>query len=484
MMLPHAKLFMRKTVAVIGAGPAGLAAAYTLGKLGVQVELFEASANIGGMARSFELWDQTVDLGPHRFFSADARVNRFWLEVVGTQYRMVDRLTRIYYGGKFFDYPLRAGDVVAKLGLVEASRCIASYIREQLHPRRPAASFEEWAQARFGRRLYRKFFQSYSEKVWGIPCARLDADFAAQRIRRLSLFEVVRNSLSRKGSFRHPTLLDRFAYPLRGTGSVYATMIDKVCAQGGHAHLNSPVQGLDPHTGGKLELRLASGERRLFDNVISSMPLTHLVRALPQAPDRVQAAAAALRFRNTILVYLRIASHDLFPDQWLYVHAPELEVGRITNYRNWVAELHHGLPQTILSLELWCDPGDSKWLQADERHVEQALHDLHATGLIKSAQVTGSHVVRVPNCYPVYDLGYKQQIDVLAQFLQTIPNLQVIGRAGAFKYNNQDHSLLMGILAAENIALGREHDLWKVNTDDTYQEEAFIDETGMVSRAI
>jgi protoporphyrinogen oxidase len=331
--------------------------------------------------------------------------------------------------------------------------------------------------------LYRIFFQSYSEKVWGIPCARLDADFAAQRIRQFSLFEAVRNSLSRKGSSRHVTLIDRFAYPLQGTGSVYARMVEQIHARGGHVHLNASVRGLGPGDAETLELMLASGERHQFDHVISSMPLTHLVRALPQTPDRVANAAAALRFRNTILVYLRIDSPDLFPDQWLYVHAPELEVGRITNYRNWVAELHRELPQTILSLELWCDPGDSKWLQPDERHVERAIQDLHATGLVKTAQITGSHVIRVPNCYPVYDLGYKQHLDVLVQYLQTIPNLQVIGRAGAFKYNNQDHSLLMGILAAENIALGLEHGLWSVNTDDTYQEEAFIDETGLVPRA-
>ena len=472
-----------KTVAVIGAGPAGLATAYTLAKLGVPVELFEASPHVGGMARSFELWDQTVDLGPHRFFSADARVNRLWLEVVETQYRMVERQTRIYYGGKLFDYPLRADDVVAKLGLTEAARCVASYLREQLRPRRPAVSFEDWTRSRFGQRLYSMFFQSYSEKVWGIPCNRLDADFAAQRIRKLSLFEAALNSLSRKGSTRHATLIDRFAYPLRGTGSVYQTMTDRVRRLGGSVHLVSPVKRLDPGAAGGVELELASGQRHVFDHVVSSMPLTHLVRALPQTPEQVGNAAAALRFRNTILVYLRVESENLFPDQWLYVHAPELEVGRITNYRNWVTELHRDKPQTILSLELWCNPGDSKWLQPDEQHVERATHDLQETGLIRGARITASQVIRVPNCYPIYDLGYRDHMDVLRNYLQTIPKLQVIGRAGAFKYNNQDHSLLMGILAAERIALGRDHDLWAVNTDDTYQEEAIIDETGLVPRA-
>jgi len=238
------------------------------------------------------------------------------------------------------------------------------------------------------------------------------------------------------------------------------------------------------HVDGNLELELSSGERRLFEHVISSMPLTQLVRALPLAPDAVKAAATALHFRNTILVYLCIKSRDLFPDQWLYVHAPELKVGRITNYRNWVGELHHDLPQSILSLELWCDPGDDTWLQPDECHVEQAVQDLHKTGLIKEETITGSHVVRVPNCYPVYELGYKKHIEVLKDYLKPIPGLQVIGRAGSFKYTNQDHSLLMGMLAAENFALGLEHDLWSISSDDTYQENASIDATGLVPRAL
>ena len=468
------------TVAVIGAGPAGLAAAYELGKYGIRTELFEASPNVGGMARSFELWGQTVDLGPHRFFSSDARVNRLWLEVVQNEYRMVDRQTRIYYGGVLFDYPLRAANVLKKLGVMESMRCGASYIRQQCRPKRLARSFEEWTIARFGERLFRTFFKTYSEKVWGIPCDRLDADFAAQRIRKLSLFEAVRNSFSRRSSTQHATLIDRFAYPLRGTGSVYEMMAERIQAAGGTIHRNSPVREVVPLPDGSIELSFDSGKRKNYQHVVSSMPLTHLLRALPNVPPEVSAASDALRFRNTILVYLQVESSQLFSDQWLYVHAPELEVGRITNYRNWVPELYGDDPHTILSLELWCNPGDEKWQQPDEVHIKKAIHDLHATGLIKQAQISASCVVRVPNCYPIYDLGYKDQTNVVIKHLLKLPQLHIIGRAGAFKYNNQDHSLLMGILAAENIALGRENDLWNVNTDDNYQEAAIIDETGLV----
>lgn len=474
---------MNKTVAIIGAGPAGLAAAFRLGQLGVPVEVFEASAQVGGMARSFELWGQTVDLGPHRFFSADARVNRVWLDVVGTDYRMVERLTRIYYDGKFFKYPLRAGDVLGRLGFSEAIRCTTSYLREKLRPRRSLVSFEDWTQARFGNRLYSIFFKSYSEKLWGIPCAHLDADFAAQRIRKLSFFEAAKDALSPRGSNRHATLIDRFAYPLEGTGSVYQKMAERVRAMGGQVHLDSPIRKMEPLARGGLGLELASGKRCSFDHVISSMPLTHLVRALAPISATVDSAAAALRFRNTILVYLRLESPAVFPDQWIYVHAPELEIGRITNFRNWVPELYRGSQHSILSLELWCDPGDERWMQPDQRHIETAIGNLRTTGLIRDVQISDSTVVRVPNCYPVYDLGYRQHLDVLVQHVLAIPDLQVIGRAGAFKYNNQDHSLLMGLLAAENFALKRHHDLWSVNTDDVYQEEAFIDETGLAPRA-
>lgn len=471
---------MKERIAVIGAGPAGLAAAYRLAKLGVPVDVFEAGPAVGGMSRSFELWDQTVDLGPHRFFSADARVNRLWLEVVGSGYRMVDRLTRIYYDGQLFEYPIRLGDSLPKLGALEAARCVGSYLWRQPRKREPALSFEDWVCNGFGPRLYEIFFRSYSEKVWGVPCSRLDAEFAAQRIRKLSLFEAARNAIRFGRRSRHATLVDRFAYPVAGTGSVYRTMAERIEAMGGSVSLRSPVRRVAREPDGRLALELASGWRGVYPHVVSSMPLTHLVRAFPGAPDRVVKAAASLRFRNTILVYLRIPAPDVFPDQWIYVHAPEIETGRITNFRNWVPELHGESPDTVLSLELWCHPGDERWREPDEAHARRAADDLRRTGLLRDAPIAEAHVVRVPNCYPIYDLGYRSELALLQDFVNGIPGLHPIGRYGSFKYNNQDHSLLMGILAAENAALGRRHDLWSVNAEDEYQEAAIIDETGLV----
>ncbi len=473
---------MCEKVGIIGAGPAGLAAAYTLGKLGVPVDVFEAGSATGGMARTLALWDQHVDLGPHRFFSANLQVNRLWLEVVENGYRMVERQTRIFYDGRFFDYPLQFLDALAKLGPTESARCLLSYLRQTVRRQGPAANFEEWVHARFGRRLYEIFFRDYTEKVWGIGCDRLDADFAAQRIRKLSLYEAARNALAHGRGNRHATLVDRFAYPLGGTGSVYQKMADAIGARGGAVHLGAPVQRVIPRTDGLLDLELESGARRAYRHVVSTMPLTLLVQSLPDAPRQVVDACSRLRYRNTIVVYLRVEAQSVFPDQWIYIHAPELAVGRITNFRNWIPELHGHSRDTILSLELWCDPGDATWHARDGRHIARAAADLRRTGLIDGARTSAGHVLRVPYCYPVYELGYRDHLGIVREYLHTIPGLEVIGRSGSFKYNNQGHSLLMGILAAEKIALARGHDLWAINADDEYQETAVIDETGLVPR--
>jgi protoporphyrinogen oxidase len=393
---------------------------------------------------------------------------------------MVNRLTRICYDGNLFDYPLRLFDSLAKLGPAEAMLCLMSYLHELLSRRAPPQNFEEWACSRFGERLYRIFFRGYSEKLWGIPCSQLDSDFAAQRIRGFSVYQALKNMLLKGRGNTHATLIDRFAYPLGGTGSVYTTMAERIRLGGGSVRLNTPVRRVSPHKDGKLTLELGSGADHSYAQVVSSMPLTHLMRALPAVPPALMEVVSALRFRNTILVYLRVAAQALFPDQWIYVHSTELEVGRITNFRNWVPELYGDSPDTILSLELWCDPGDQIWCRTDEQNIERATRDLQETGLLGSAPVVGGHVVRVPNCYPVYDLGYRDRIDVLKTHLEKIPGLLTIGRGGAFRYNNQDHSLLMGMLAAENIACGAKHDLWSTNTENVYQEAALISETGLV----
>jgi protoporphyrinogen oxidase len=465
-------------VAVIGAGPAGLTAAFQLQQAGMSVDLFEASASVGGMAGSMTLWGHCVDFGPHRFFSRDEKINRFWHRFAGTGCVTVSRVTRIFYRGKFFDYPLRPGNVLANLGLGDAVRCVASYLRERLSPSTPkeaAGSFEAWVVTRFGRRLYEMFFKSYSEKLWGIRCTELDADFAAQRIRGFSFAKSVLAMAGLGGKPR--TLTDRFPYPPGGSGEVYERMASGFVALGGRLHLSTPVAGVLPGRGRVEGVVLADGRTERFDHVVSTMPLTLLVKQLAGGESEAAHALAGplqgLRFRNTILVYLKVEATGLFPDQWIYVHAPELAVGRVTNFSNWAPQAAEAAGSTVLSLEYWCYDDDPIWREDSESLIARAKAELRALGIVGGAPVNLGHVVRVPRCYPVYARGYAGLLDPVVAYLRGFSNLWPIGRYGAFKYNNQDHSILMGLLAAENIAGGATHDLWRVNTDyDEYQEGA------------
>jgi protoporphyrinogen oxidase len=467
-------------VAVIGAGPAGMTAAYELAKHTKDIDVYEASDSVGGLAKSIELWGQTVDIGPHRFFSSDRRVNEAWLEVVKHDYEMVDRLTRIYYKGKFFHYPLKPFDALSNLGLWEATLCMLSFFTEKVLPAKKDNSFESWVTSRFGKRLFSIFFKTYTEKLWGISCKELDADFAAQRIKKLSLWEAVKNGIMGGKGNKHKTLVDQFAYPIGGTGMVYQRMADFVKAKGGNVFLNTPVERVITENGKVKAIQTKDGSIKEYDYIISSMPMTLMVSRLPDVPQEILDCNKKLKFRNTIVVYLKVEAKNLFPDNWIYVHSSELLTGRITNFRNWVPELYGKEESTIMALEYWCYDKDDIWTWSEEKLVELASKELISTGLIRDGKISAGHLYRIPRCYPVYDNGYKDNLKPVENYLSSIQNLLVIGRYGAFKYNNQDHSILMGLLASENIIKGTKHNLWDINTDyDSYQEESVITKTGL-----
>lgn len=469
-----------KNIAIIGAGPAGLTAAYELVKKGYTVTVYESSKSVGGMAKTIPLWGQLVDLGPHRFFSSDPRVNALWLEVIGKDYSMINRLTRIYYRNTFFDYPLKPFNALKGLGIFQATLCVLSYFQAKIKPIKNETTFEAWVTNRFGSRLYTIFFKSYSEKLWGIKCDELDADFAAQRIKKLSLYEAVKSAIFGSGSKKHKTLVDEFAYPNKGAGEVYKIMADKIIASGiGLIKLKTPVQAVIPsREGGKPHLILGDGSQISYDHIISSMPITHLIEKMG-APEEIKIFSEKLKFRNTILVYLQMSDISPFKDQWIYVHSAELSTGRITNFKNWVPSILGNQDETILCLEYWCYDNDPIWTKSSSELVELASREIYKTKLISGGTVMKGEVVRVPKCYPVYSTGYKQFLSPVEDYLSAQKAISVIGRYGAFKYNNQDHSILMGIMAAENVSDNAKHNLWEINTDYEYQESSRITATGL-----
>jgi len=279
----------------------------------------------------------------------------------------------------------------------------------------------------------------------------------------------------------HKTLVDQFAYPVTGSGSIYRKMADTVINNSGKMHYETGVKKVITSSGQAVAIELEDGTIHSYDRIISTMPLSLLVTRLPEVPESVTSLAKKLKFRNTILVYLKVENPSLFPDQWLYIHSKDLEMGRMTNFRNWIPELYAQEQSSILCLEYWCYFEDPAWTDSDDSLISLAKKEARATGLIADAEISAGHVVRIPRCYPVYFNKYKQVISPLQEYLNSIKNLYVIGRYGAYKYNNQDHSIIMGILAAENILEDRNHDLWAINTDyDTYQESSIISETGLV----
>lgn len=459
-------------IVVIGAGPAGVTAAFELSKNRCHhVTLIEADTQVGGMAKTIDLWGQRVDLGPHRFFTFNHDVQRIWQDSLGKSFDVVNRLTRIFYKGKFFKYPLQVFDVAKNLGFFESTQCILSYLYAVVFPNRGELNFKSWVINRFGSRLYNKFFKTYTEKLWGIPCENLSAEFAIQRIKKLSVFEIVKAALKLSPKRHHKSLIEKFLYPHRGTGIVYENMACQIIKNGGTVRLGTKVHKVQIENRKVMGVQIQDGSILHADIVISTMPITTLVKNMDSLPSDVSIAAQALKFRNTILVYLEIDSVLLFKDQWLYVHSESLNTGRITNFRNWSPSLYGDAQSTIVCMEFWCYNEDAIWTADDESISKMANEEIKKTGLIHTEKILNNKVIRIPRCYPVYADDYKKNLNLIIRFLKNVSGLHVIGRAGSFKYNNQDHSILMGLIVAENIQ-GANHDSWSINNDYEYQEES------------
>ena len=477
-------------VFVIGAGPAGLTASYLLTKQGVSTTVIEADpVFVGGISRTANYKDFLFDIGGHRFFSKSKEVVDLWKEILPQDFISRPRLSRIYYDGKYYSYPLKAFEALGNLGVIESSMCVLSFMYKQAFPNEKPETFHDWVANQFGERLFSIFFKTYTEKVWGMSCDEISADWAAQRIKGLDLWtamsSALRNSIAPKGfkdgTKAHDgqvikTLIDSFEYPRKGPGMMWDAAALKTREQGGTIHMGTRLMGLtfDKASGiWTITAHKEDGEVLSFTakHVISSAPITELVNSFTEKPKCVD-AAKKLRYRDFITVAVVVDKPDLFPDNWIYIHEPSVKVGRIQNFRSWSPEMVPNEKLACLGLEYFCFEGDGLWNAPDEELIALAKKELAIIGLASEAECIDGCVVRQKKAYPVYDEGYKQNVEAIRTALQEdYPSLHLVGRNGMHKYNNQDHAMMTSMLTVKNIVAGEMlFDIWNVNEDAEYHE--------------
>ncbi len=475
-------------VAIIGAGPAGLTAGYLLTKQGKTVAIIEKDETyVGGISRTVEHEGYRFDIGGHRFFSKSQQVVDLWNEILPDDFIQRPRMSRIYYEGKFYSYPLRAFEALRNLGILRSTACMVSYLYRRAFPIKDVRSFEDWTTNQFGEKLYSIFFKTYTEKVWGMPCNEMSADWAAQRIKGLSLMSAVIDGVKRSlGLNKKPndgmatkTLLETFRYPRLGPGMMWDAARDKIMATGkgqvlmGHAL--DRVASIGPNDEGygwSMTTTSKAGTAQIrAKDVISSAPMRELSKRLHPLPQSTL-QADKLRYRDFLTVALMVKSEDLFPDNWIYIHDDRVQVGRVQNFRSWSPEMVPDENMACVGLEYFCFEGDGLWSSSDEELVELAKHEMSVLGLCDPDQVTGGAVVRQEKAYPVYDDEYEANVDAMRMELEEKhPSLHLVGRNGMHRYNNQDHAMMTAMLTVENILAGsRVYDTWCVNEDAEYHE--------------
>ena len=469
-------------VVIIGAGPAGLTAAYKLNQQGYRTLLLEKSGQVGGISRTECYKGYRFDIGGHRFYTKVKAVQDFWKEILEKDFIQVPRLSRIYYDNKFYDYPLSLLKTLQNLGIWRSFLILMSYfkakVKKTLNPNFEPETFEEWATDCFGRRLYRIFFKTYTEKVWGIPCKQIRADWANQRIQNMSLKRAVINAIF--GGHKAKSLIKEFDYPRYGPGMMWERCQELVEAQGSPVYCNTKVIRLERDNFRVKAVIARKGQETMRlegEQFISSMPISALMQRLdPLPPESVLEAAQGLNYRDFLIVALVINKEFLFPDNWLYIHSPGFKVGRIQNFKNWSPEMVPDLSKTCLGMEYFCSVGDSLWERDDSNLIQLASREVSQLNLgVKLKDIEDGVVIRQLKAYPVYDGMYRKHLGVLQNYLNQFENLQTVGRNGMHRYNNQDHSMLTAMLAVQNI-LGEHHNLWDVNTERSYYEEFTVQE--------
>jgi len=475
---------------IIGAGPAGLTASYELMKHGIPSTVIEKDPTyVGGLARTVEHKGYRFDIGGHRFFSKNQEVEDLWTEILGPEMLTRGRLSRIYYRGRYFAYPIKAANALWNLGPIEAVRCMASYAKARITPVKDPRSFEDWTRNQFGWRLYNIFFKTYTEKVWGISTKELSADWAAD------MWLVLKSALlpHRKPANRGDlvtTLIDSFRYPRLGPGQMWERVAEIHRDKGQPVLMGRTVDRI-MHDHGRVTsviTKTVSGEveEHRGSDFVSSMPIRELVSRLdPPPPDTVRKAADSLGYRDFISVAVMIDRADVFPDNWIYVHDPTVKVGRIQNFKNWSPDMVPDQSKTCLGLEYFCFEGDGLWTSSDDALIERARNELAQLGICQPAEVFDGVVVRQRKAYPVYDDRYETHVGVVRDYIRAhLTNLHLAGRNGMHKYNNQDHSMMTALLVARNIANGGGLDPWKVNADAVYHEEVRVGEKDLSGRQV
>lgn len=467
---------------VIGAGPAGLTAAYELSRCDRHCTVLESTNAVGGIARTCYYKGYRFDVGGHRFFSPVESVSRLWANMLNEDLIAVRRRSRIYYDGRYYNYPLNIGNTLSNLGFLESVRVCLSYIAAQFNRHTVEKTFEQWVTHRFGWRLYTIFFKTYTEKVWGIPCDQLRADWAAQRIQDMSVRQVVRQMITRRSNVR--SMIEEFQYPRLGPGMMWECFTKRIQDNGSCVLLNHRVVRLhhDENQINSLTLQSDGGEytRNLsVDQVVSTMPLGELVTSLsPPAPQEVLQSARSLRYRDFLIVVLILDTPHLFDDNWIYIHTPSVKVGRIQNFKSWSADMVPDENTTSLGMEYFCHQGDGLWNTSDKELISLAKAELTSIGLAANASCIDATVVRQHKAYPVYDAEYQHHVCTIRNYLKQFSNLQTIGRNGLHRYNNQDHSMVTAIMAARNILSCNPEleDVWSVNVERSYQEKIVIEQ--------
>jgi protoporphyrinogen oxidase len=466
-----AEITPERPVAVLGGGPAGLTAGYLLAKQRQPVVVLESTDMVGGIARTEVRDGYRFDLGGHRFFTKAREVDELWHEIMGEDFLRRPRQSRIYWNDKFLEYPLQGMDVIRKLGPVELARCMASYAWAAVKPKGREETFEQWVSNRFGARLYQHFFKTYTEKLWGVPADEIRAEWAAQRIKGLSFFAAAKSAFFGNKGNEIKSLISEFNYPRYGPGQMWERMAEQIRAHGGEVRLCAPVTRLSI-AGGRVRELIAGGESITPSHVISSLPLRTTVGiSEPEAPPQVRDAARGLRYREFLTVLLVIEGKDPFPDNWIYIHQPGVRVLRIQNFRSWSPWMVPNDTDASIGMEYFCFEGDELWSMADDELVALASREIEQLHLARADRVKFGFVARVHKAYPIYDELYAERVATIRGWLETIANLQQVGRNGLHRYNNSDHSMLTAMRAVDNILLGAGHDIWAVNAESVYHEE-------------